>query len=92
MSISKKSIGKSVSGKLGSSSLDAEIFVNFFIKILKKNLNEGKKIKLTGFGTFSCYDTPQRIGRNPKTKKTYIIERRTKVKLEISNKLKRYLN
>ena len=88
MNITKKYLGKLVSAKLDFSPFNGEVFVSSFISIIKKNILKQKKIKLSGFGTFSSNKTPQRIGMNPKTKESFIISERTKVKLTISNKLK----
>ena len=92
MNITKRHIGKLVSAKLDFSSINGETFVNSFIKTIKKNLIEQKKVKLSGFGTLAFKETPQRIGRNPKTKESFIISYRNKVKLTISNKLRGHLN
>jgi nucleoid DNA-binding protein len=51
-----------------------------------------KSIKIGRFGTFQKYQTKERIGRNPKTLKSYIIKPIDKIKLNISNKVKETIN
>ena len=69
-------------------SKDCKKFLDSFIDILKKN----KNIKLTNFGSFLLINTPQRIGRNPKTKEEYLIKARTKLSFKASKKTKYLLN
>ena len=45
-----------------------------------------------GFGTFYSHKTPKRIGRNPKTKDSYIIQPRIKINFKPSNKVRGTLN
>ncbi len=55
---------------------------------------EGKlqKIKLTNFGTFQIHQSPQRVGRNPKTKHEFIIPKRKKLTFKPSSSVKKDLN
>lgn len=92
MNITKREISKILSNSSNLSIISAELLVDSFINILKKNISQNNKVKISGFGSFNLYITPQRPGRNPKTKESFIITKRTKIKLLISNKLKRYLN
>ena len=67
MSLGKKDISKNISTKAHFSLNESENFLNSFLKLLK---DKGRKniIKISKFGTFEKKITPQRIGRNPKTK------------------------
>ena len=49
-------------------------------------------LKIASFGTFSTKKTPERIGRNPKTKQEFIISERSKLKFTASNKLRNLIN
>lgn len=46
---------------------DAENVLNSFIKLVEKELVEGGKVQLIGFGTFEVIERAARIGRNPST-------------------------
>lgn len=46
---------------------DAENVLNSFIKLVEKELVEGGKVQLIGFGTFEVIERAARTGRNPST-------------------------
>ena len=72
MKLTKMAIIKKLSSEM---SIDREIsskILNDFLKTIKDNIIK-KNIKITGFGTFYKHRTLKRIGRNPKTKESYII-------------------
>ncbi|HAN56968.1 MAG: integration host factor subunit beta [Pseudomonadota bacterium] len=46
---------------------DAEMAVKTILDAISKNLAEGERIEIRGFGSFSLNYRPPRIGRNPKT-------------------------
>ena len=49
-----------------SKPVSKEMVENFFEE-LRYSLENGKHVKLSGFGNFTLRDKPQRPGRNPKT-------------------------
>ena len=51
----------------------AEDYVDEMFHFILKELEEGKKITIKGFGTFSIQDRQARVGRNPKTKEEFEI-------------------
>ena len=51
-----------------------------------------KKVKVNGFGTFKRENTPERVGRNPRTKEEYIIPKMNKLRLIASNIIKLKIN
>lgn len=89
--VTKASISKALSESIGMTLSDSKAFTNSFINIIKKNAFHNK-IKLHGFGTFYVHNSPKRIGRNPKTKESYIIGARKKLNFKSSNKVKEILN
>ena len=55
---------------------DAELVVKNILDSMSDTLNNGKRIEIRGFGSFSLNKRPARIGRNPKTgEKVYISEK-----------------
>jgi integration host factor subunit beta len=46
---------------------DAELAVKTMLDTMIKNLIEGNRIEIRGFGSFSLNYRPPRTGRNPKT-------------------------
>ena len=90
MSLGKKDIAKNISSKTQLSLLDSSKILEIFILFLKKN--KSNKVKISSFGTFSSFRTPERVGRNPKTKENFEIQSRLKLKFNSSNKIKTFLN
>ena len=68
-----------------------EIFLSI-LEIIVEGLNRDGKVKLSNFGTFRILKKKSRIGRNPKTKKSYTIEARNVVAFTPSPSLKRKIN
>ena len=91
MSLVKKDIRLNIQSKAQISSKHSQLFIESFINILKSNL-ASKSIKISSFGTFSQTKTPQRIGRNPKTKEEYTIKSFKRIKFMSSGKIKKLLN
>jgi len=46
---------------------DAELAVKMILDAMSKNLAEGQRIEIRGFGSFGLNHRPPRIGRNPKS-------------------------
>ena len=91
MNFSKTNIIKNISKKSLVSSGDATIILESFL-LLIKNKSKLRSVKLSGFGSFSFKKTPKRLGRNPKTKDSYIIPELNKLNFKPSNKIKEKLN
>ena len=91
MSFSKKNIAKNISANLKISESESKLLVDSFINIIKVK-SKTSSLKIASFGTFSTKKTPQRIGRNPKTKQEFMISERLKLKFSSSNKLRNLIN
>ena len=91
MAINKKNITQGLSKKFSISSVEASHILDFFVDNIKSEAIL-KKVKLSGFGSFSFKKTPKRVGRNPKTKESYIINERVKLNFKPSNKVKGIFN
>jgi integration host factor subunit alpha len=91
MSLGKKDIVKNISTKAHISSEQSINLLNAFIKIVKIQSNS-RIIKISNFGSFFKKLTPQRLGRNPKTKEEFVISQRFKLTLKPSNNIKKSLN
>ena len=91
MNFSKTNIIKNISKKSLVSSGEATSILESFL-LLIKNKSKLRSIKLSGFGSFSFKKTPKRLGRNPKTKDSYIIPELNKLNFKPSNKIKEKLN
>ena len=62
--------------------------IAMFFEQIKKSLEEGNDIKLSGFGNFNLRDKAPRPGRNPKTGEEVTISSRRVVTFKSGLKLK----
>ena len=91
MNFSKTNIVKNISKKSLVSSVDAKSILESFLSLIK-NKSKSRLVKLSGFGSFGFKKTPERLGRNPKTKDSYIIPEHNKLNFKPSNKTKENIN
>ena len=89
--MTKKKIATALSSDLYFLHKDSLNFTNSFIDIIKSN-SKKCDIKIHAFGTFYMHSSPKRMGRNPKTKESYIIPSTTKLSFKASKKIKDILN
>tara|TARA_B100001996_G_scaffold262859_1_gene204978 strand:+ start:567 stop:866 length:300 start_codon:yes stop_codon:yes gene_type:complete len=87
----KKDISKKIHLVLGFSNLYVDKITDDFIKILKICIKEGE-INIKNFGSFRCIYKSERLGRNPKNKKTYKISSRISLSFITSKKLNDTIN
>lgn len=81
-------IAETLIGKLGLSKTDAKALVEDFFETIRVALEEGRDVKLSGFGNFILRDKPERPGRNPKTGKVIPVTSRRVVTFKAGSKLK----
>ena len=89
MTLTKKELAQNLSDQTELSFADAKNFVDLFFDTIKEQLNSGKTVKLSGFGTFDIVQTKERVGRNPKTMEEFPIPSKRKVKFTVSPKVKK---
>ena len=75
--MNKTDLIKNVSADAGISKVYAEKVINKFIEIVGDELAEGKKVTVTGFGTFLITKRKEKIGVNPRTKEKIKIPAQT---------------
>lgn len=92
MTLTKKKIADRVYKEMKISRSTSNLFIDKFLNIIKLINTKNKSIKIARFGTFSSKTTKKRIGRNPITKKEYIIVPRNKLVFRPSSFLKNILN
>lgn len=67
MALTKAEMSEYLFDKLGLSKRDAKELVELFFEEVRRALENGEQVKLSGFGNFDLRDKNQRPGRNPKT-------------------------
>ena len=91
MSLSKHDIAKNMGKAVNISPKQAMSILESFLLIIK-NKSKKELVKLSTFGSFSVKNTPKRLGRNPKTKDSYIIPEMSKLNFKPSNIIKNKIN
>ncbi|MGL5729038.1 MAG: integration host factor subunit alpha [Plesiomonas sp.] len=88
MALTKAEMAENLFESLGLSKRDAKDLVEAFFEEIRKALENGEQIKLSGFGNFELRDKNQRPGRNPKTGEDIPITARRVVTFKPGQKLK----
>ncbi|MBL8604735.1 MAG: integration host factor subunit alpha [Myxococcales bacterium] len=70
----------------------AQELVESVFDLLKQSLEEGEKVKVSGFGNFVVRDKSERPGLNPRTKVKITLPPRRVVRFKPSPVLKKQLN
>ena len=88
MTLTKAELADLLFEQLGLNKREAKDMVESFFDEVRHALENGRGVKLSGFGNFQLRDKPQRPGRNPKTGEEIPISARRVVTFHASQKLK----
>ncbi|RXJ74365.1 integration host factor subunit alpha [Veronia nyctiphanis] len=88
MALTKADLAENLFENVGMSKRDAKDTVEAFFEEVRKALEGGEQVKLSGFGNFDLRDKNQRPGRNPKTGEDIPITARRVVTFKPGQKLK----
>lgn len=88
MALTKAEMAERLYEDVGLNKREAKEFVDAFFDALREALEQGRQIKLSGFGNFDLRRKNQRPGRNPKTGQQIPISARTVVTFRQGQKLK----
>ena len=90
--MTKADIVESVYEKVGFSKKEAAQMVEMVFEIMKGTLEQGEKIKISGFGNFMVKEKRARKGRNPQSGEELEISQRRVLTFKPSQALKKLLN
>ncbi|CAE79514.1 integration host factor, alpha subunit [Bdellovibrio bacteriovorus HD100] len=90
--VTKADIVENVYQKIGFSKKEASELVELVFDTLKTVLQDGEKVKISGFGNFVVRGKNERIGRNPQTGEQIKISARRVLTFRPSQVLKAMLN
>ena len=90
--MTKADIVEVVHNRTGFSKKESSEAVEAILEVLKEELEEGEKVKLSGFGNFVIRQKEVRKGRNPKTGQEMEITARRVLTFKPSQKLKDHIN
>lgn len=88
MALTKADFAETLFDELGLNKREAKDIVEFFFEEIKSSLEQGKQVKISGFGKFELRDKSSRPGRNPKTGEEIPITARRVVTFRSGQKLK----
>jgi integration host factor subunit alpha len=92
MTLTREAITRSVFDRLDLSKAVSAKAVEATFEIIKKTLEGGEDVLITGFGRFCVRDKGKRRGRNPGTGEDLMVAERRVVTFKCSDVLKRQLN
>ena len=90
--LTKKNIINSIYMQIGFSKKISEHILDDLLQLFTSNIKNSKKLKISKFGTFFLREKKARIGRNPKTKISSIINQRKVISFKASKEFKNYIN
>jgi integration host factor subunit alpha len=88
MTLTKADLAERLYDELGLNKRESKEFVELFFEKIRKALESGDAVKLSGFGNFDLREKNPRPGRNPKTGEEIPISARRVVTFRPSQKLK----
>lgn len=88
MVLTKAEISDFLFEKLDINKQDIKELIEIFFEEVRKSLEKGEEVKLSGFGNFCLRDKKERPGRNPKTGENVFISARRVVIFKAGQKLR----
>ncbi len=88
MALTKADMADHLFEELGLNKREAKDLVDSFFEEIRKTLERGEEVKLSGFGNFELREKKERPGRNPKTGEEIPITARRVVTFRPGQKLK----
>ena len=92
MTLTKASIVDAISDQIGYPKNHSSEIVEILLEIIKKALESGDDVLISGFGRFCIKEKKERKGRNPATSEAMILEPRRVVTFRCSGNLRDKIN
>lgn len=90
--LTKAKIAERIHRRIGLTRRESASLVDAMLDLVRDALDEGDKVKISGFGNLSVRDKAARRGRNPQTHEALIIARRRVLVFKPSAVLRARLN
>ena len=90
--MTKGDIVERIYERVGFSKKEATEVVESIFELIKGHLEQGEKVKISGFGNFVVHQKRPRKGRNPQTGEEIIISGRKVLSFKASPVLKKSMN
>jgi integration host factor subunit alpha len=92
MTLTKEHLIAAAHDKIGYSKSKSTMLIESLLEIIKKTLENGQDVLISGFGKFCVKEKNRRRGRNPQTGKELTLEARTVVAFRSSTALRDKIN
>lgn len=92
MTLTKTQIIEAIQDEKGFTQKQAKESVEILIELIRKSLEKGEDVLLTGFGKFSVKEKAERKGRNPATGEAMMLAARKVITFKSSGKLRDKVN
>lgn len=92
MTMTKARIIEDVQNKLAFSKKESIDIVETLLEIMKRTMEQGEDVLISGFGKFSVVEKKARRGRNPATGDDMMLRARRVVTFKCSGKLRKKIN
>jgi integration host factor subunit alpha len=90
--VTKGDIVERIHERIGFSKKEASDVVESVFRVMKKRLEDGETVKISGFGNFQVSQKRPRKGRNPQTGEEITISGRRVLTFKASQVLKKSMN
>ena len=92
MTLKKVHLIEAIAEQIGFPKNHSSEIVESLLELIKRSLESGEDVLLSGFGKFCVKEKKQRIGRNPATGEAMILPPRKVVTFQCSGKLREKIN
>lgn len=92
MTLTKADLIDSIYNQVGISKTKSARLVESLLEIMKRTLENGEDVLISGFGKFSPKEKDKRKGRNPQTGEDLMLRSRTVVRFKCSGVLRDKIN
>lgn len=92
MTLTKAHIVETIHEELGIHTKETVAIVETLLEIIKRTLESGEDVLISGFGKFCVNEKAKRRGRNPATGKDLILDGRRVVTFRCSSVLRHQIN
>ncbi|MBL7203824.1 MAG: integration host factor subunit alpha [Desulfobacteraceae bacterium] len=92
MTLSRQDLIESVYNQSDLSKPEATLVVKSLLEIIKRTLESGEDVLISGFGKFCVKDKKERKGRNPQTGEDLVLRARRVVRFKCSEILAERIN
>jgi integration host factor subunit alpha len=92
MTLTKAMVVDAIHDQLGYPKNKSAEMLEILLELIKKNLEKGEDVLISGFGKFCVKDKNERRGRNPATGTDMVLDKRRVVTFRCSHLLREKIN